>query len=128
MTGGGWPGSDSDSIELEFASNVSASLALDRQKQLIGRGIDPLDLAAEILPAYEETVLKARVRAAGSGCGETKQAIEAYVRYQRMTQLLGVGDEDSPYARPIPERLFELERKLCWEEAYIRCRVTGDFR
>lgn len=118
-------------LDLEEWSLVSAfytTMAYWKNLQAFGvETPDLLTIAGEWLPYYEEKILGLRTARAGAGCGETTQAIAAYVQYWRLTELLGVA-EDPAFVRPIPNELFELQMNLCWEEAFIRCRVTGDFR
>ena len=113
--------------EFSLVSTYFTTLAFYRQQQIQGIEIPNLLTLAEVwLPEYEEEILNARTAVADSGCGETEQAIYSYGQYKRLTELLGVA-ENPEFIRPIPDQLFQLQQRLCWEEQFIRCRVSGDF-
>jgi hypothetical protein len=119
-------------IEAMFESEVAGLIAWQRQLVLLGHP-EPFsltDVALGVLSQFKRVVISPRVAAASQGCVQAQQAISAYLTYQRMRQLLGVGDDpafDLVGAGSLaPDDLVDLTVELCMREEYLRCKRTGD--
>ena len=120
-------------IEARFASEVAYLLSQDRQRQELGlpSQVNQVELAKALLSEFKRLVISPRVAAADKGCGQAVQAMQAYLTYSRTRQLLGLGDDPSfdlvGAGLFVPKDLADLAIGLCFEEAYQRCALTGDF-
>jgi hypothetical protein len=119
--------------EERLSSEIASMLGLIRQDEILG--VEPpmtvLELAQSALGAFKRLVISPRVAVADKSCDNATHAMEAYLSYQRVRQLLGVGD-DPRFALvgaglSVPAALVDLAVEVCFQEAYATCAATGDF-
>ena len=116
----------------EFEASVVALLGAKRQEQLTDATSATLtdDELDALTDAYTRDVLDPRERLAASGCVEAERALQAYLSYGRIMQLLGIADDPAKFARwgrPIPQSLLDTHWNVCLHEQFARCSSTGDF-
>lgn len=107
------------SAERRMESIISERVAIERQRQLLGRsdGEDTGDIT-ELLRQYEEQVVNPRVAAAGESCAAGKLAQETVIAYERQRQLLGMSDGNGPDRYP---GLFDKVARTCVLEEFAAC-------
>jgi len=116
-----------------FQAAVTALLGVRRQEQLTNNGSSPTltdDELDALTKAYTDDVLEPRERLAANGCVEAEAALQAYVSYERVMQLLGIASDPTRYARwgrPVPDSLIQTHWNVCLREQFARCTKTGDF-
>ena len=75
-----------------------------------------------LLTQYETEVLKPMHAAAGKSCANALKTLTAELTVRRMRQLTGLGGTDNGLVLETMRTL----RKVCFEEANKRCRVSGN--
>lgn len=122
-------------IEERLVADVATVLGVEQQKQFMGvadeepAGLQPAEILRGLLKKFDTEVLQNRLKLAKNGCVETELAIWAYTVYQHQLQLSVDATDlaNTDLLRPIPQELLDLRWRLCLDEAYQRCVVTGDF-
>jgi hypothetical protein len=120
-------------VEERLASEVGFYATLLRQRQEFGleTSWNLQDLARSVLPIFNRLVIRARVAVADRSCGDAQAAIQAYLMYQQQRQLLGVAEDPSfdlvGAGLFVPVALVDLSVRVCFKEAYERCKKTGEF-
>ncbi|HWS92255.1 MAG TPA: hypothetical protein VN306_07105, partial [Mycobacterium sp.] len=117
----------------EFEASVAAYISNARQREMLGSDKDagtiPLDVWEELVARFDRDVLEPRTLLADSGCFEAEKAMQAYVQYERVLQLMGFADNKELYARyrrPIPTEVFDAFWNHCTKDQFQRCVRSGD--
>jgi hypothetical protein len=121
--------------ETAVRSQIGKFLMVQRQLQLAGllpRETSISEVARNLLREFdvEEEFLQGRLALADNGCFEAQAAIQGYLVYDQLLQMLGVADDPELYdqfRQPIPDDLFTVVWNLCLDEEYQRCAATGDW-
>jgi hypothetical protein len=121
--------------ETAIRSQIGVFLMSQRQLRLAGllpSEVSISEVARNLLRVYdvEEEFLQSRLALADNGCFEAQAAIQGFLVYDQLLQMLGVADDPELYdqfRQPIPDELFTLVWNLCLDEEYQRCAATGDW-